>query len=100
MTTKAQRIRVLWEKFPDTWDKTRLIADKAGCSTAYVRVVTRQRVDGGMSRFDRAYQATEAYREYQRAYHKTRYHTDPEFRARKLAARQSLRRRNRQEAHA
>ena len=95
--TKADAIRKLWVKLPDTRDKTRLIADHVGCGTSYVRTVARQRTNG-TSRFDRAYQSTEAYRQYQRDYHRNRYHTDPEFRARKNRARAALRRQHRMEA--
>lgn len=46
MTSKADAIRKLWVKLPDSKDKTRLIADHVGCGTPYVRTVARQRING------------------------------------------------------
>jgi hypothetical protein len=53
--TKAEQIRALWKELPDTSERTRIIADRVGCRTEYVRVVARQRVGSGMSAIEKRY---------------------------------------------
>ena len=53
--TKAERIRKLAEQHPE-WS-TKQIAAKCDCLPEYVRVVLRQRVDGGTSAADLRWRA-------------------------------------------
>jgi hypothetical protein len=53
--TKAEQIRALWKELPDTSERTRIIADRVGCRTEYVRVVARQRVGSGLSAIEKRY---------------------------------------------
>jgi hypothetical protein len=54
--TKADRIRQLAQEHPD-W-KTGQIGKACDCRPEYVRVVLRQRVEGGKSEIDRRYEAS------------------------------------------
>jgi hypothetical protein len=55
--TKADKIRATAKKHPD-WSTTRL-GHFCDCKPEYVRVVLRQRVDGGVSEIDRRYRGSD-----------------------------------------
>ena len=62
------------------------IAEIIGCDPAYVRVCARQRIIGGMSVHDIAWQRTDAYLKIKRERRLERYWSDPEFRQRTIEA--------------
>lgn len=94
--TKAERIRKLAEKHPE-W-RPKQIAALCDCLPSYVRVVLRQRtLPGGMSESDIRYDAKI------RSEHGTsarcffamrKYRSDPEYRAKSIAAAVRWRREN------
>ena len=81
--TKADAIRKLWVKLPDTRDKTRLIADHVGCGTAYVRTVARQRVNG-RSAYDETWLLRKFGGKTLAEAHRNRWRQDQKYRATKL----------------
>lgn len=89
--TKAQKIRELWRQEPRP--TTRVIAacvygEVTPARMSYVRVVTRQRINGA-SIYDKRYARSEAGREVnkraRKKWFRKRYRSDPEFRERILA---------------
>lgn len=100
--TKAEKIRKIAKQRPN-WSTSR-IGQACDCSDSYVRVVLRQRGDGGMSEHDKRWRTNnwQRYLEYSRANHQRRYHSDPEYRERRLRANREAyaRRKEREAAHA
>jgi hypothetical protein len=100
--TKAQRILELYEQAIGTMPETQLpkfIAAQIGTSDAYVRTVARQRLGRGACEAERRYRLSDLGKATRNQRRRKRYHTDPEFRQRYLAA-QSARRKVRAEARA
>ena len=63
----------------------REIAERLGCTREAVEYHVYPRRRETMRRYQRRYRKTEKYRKYQREYQRRRYHSDPEFRAKRLA---------------
>ena len=98
--SKAARIRELYAKGVGCTEIARII----GCRPEYARVCAQQRVHKGKSNSDKRYlsdpDVAERRRKWRREYSKWRYHTDPSFRRRHLAAKRRYAARMREEARA
>ena len=93
--SKADRIRSLLKQ----GYSTKVIADIVGCRDEYVRAVRQRTDEDGNPITGKACLAWQhANREKRRLRNKERYHTDPEYRARSLAASKRWHRQKRQQS--